>query len=311
MARWMGAPIVHFTCLGAVLFAIAGTRDVSSAPPSGRAPLIITADRIRMLRDELSRTTGTAPTRADDRALVARAIDDELLYREALARGLDREDRTIDWQLAEKMRFLEGPGEGRALAAHARVLGLDRGDPVIRRMLIENVRLLEKAAASVAPVGDADLQAYVEQHAREYHVSDRVSFWHVFLGNADAEAARAVLQRIRDEAMPPAASQRGRCVLHAPCGAAGRGRRGAAAVAAHRNPGALCQLRSAAPAVRRRAARPYRLLFRRAHRRERARGGAIVGGLRGVALVLPDERGSSDRLAIGRCGPRRTAPHDR
>ena len=45
-----------------------------------------------------------APSSLD---LIAQAVDEELLYREALARGLDEHDVDIETRLVQKMMFLD------------------------------------------------------------------------------------------------------------------------------------------------------------------------------------------------------------
>lgn len=100
------------------------------------------------MRAAFTRETGTTPTPDDERALLRREIDAELLYREALALRLDRNDRSIRWQLVKKMSFFEGveaSPDDDALDRMARDPGFDRDDPVIRRMLVEKVRLLARA----------------------------------------------------------------------------------------------------------------------------------------------------------------------
>ncbi len=208
--RWLRAPLLHFLLLGGGLFWLDGWRRPAAALAPARVPMVVTSARIQQLRDDFTRTTGLPVTPDDERALVAREIDDELLYREALARGLDHGDRSVRWQLAEKMRFLAGDehaGDDDGLAARARALGFDRDDPVIRRMLIEKVRLLEKAALAVAPVAATDLEAYRVRHAEQYRQPGRVTLWHVFLarrpGRALEAEARRLLGRLQAEALTP------------------------------------------------------------------------------------------------------------
>ena len=189
MVAWLRTPLLRFVVLGGILFALDRVRGAGSAgvavPP---APVVITAARIRQLRDDYARATRLLPTAADDQALVAHAIDDELLYRDALARGLDRDDRSIRWQLVEKMSFLDGQDEygadREALYQRARGLGLERDDPVIRRMLVEKVRLLVQEAVAREPVTELELRDYLARHADAYRQPARIGLWHVFLSRA-------------------------------------------------------------------------------------------------------------------------------
>jgi hypothetical protein len=204
MVAVLRSPLLHFVAVGASLFAATFVRP---AGPPAPEPVVITAACVRQLRDDYIRATNLTATAADDRALVARAVDDELLYRDALARGLDRDDRTIRWQLAQKMRFLgdgddEAGGDAAALARDAAALGLARDDPMIRRMLLEKVRLLVKDTVAREPVGDDELRAYLAHHADAYRAPSRVTFRHVFLSRARRGAglesdARGLLARLR------------------------------------------------------------------------------------------------------------------
>ncbi len=198
MSAWLRSPLLHFLVLGAVLFAVDRAR--TPATPAA-APIVVGAARIAQLRDEYTRATGLAPTPADERALVTHAVDDELLYRDALARGLDRDDRSIRWQLVEKMSFLDGRDEydtdRDASFARALALGLDRDDPVIRRMLIEKVRLLVKDAAAREPVGDDELRDWLARHPDAWRRPVRLDFRHVFFSSTRRDDAARVLAALR------------------------------------------------------------------------------------------------------------------
>jgi len=210
MPRWWRSPLVHFVFLGGVLFAL---ERIASGPPARTPePLVIDAARVRQVRDDYQRATALAPTAADERTLVARAVDEELLYQEALARGLDRDDRSIRWQLIEKMSFLDGAdeygGDRDALLKRALDLGLDRDDTVIRRMLVEKVRLLVKEAVAREPVSDAEVRVYLAGHRDAYRQPGRVTFRHVFLSSARRGAklegdARGLLAALRAGTLSP------------------------------------------------------------------------------------------------------------
>ena len=185
------------------------------SPPAAPAPLrtiVITAGHITRMREEFTRSVGRPPTAAEESALAQRAIDEEVLYREALAMRLDREDASIQWLLAEQMSFLGNDGDAQAqrpaLYEAALNIGLDHGNALVRRMLVEKMRLLIKRATSALPPGDDELQDYVDRHADEFRQPARVSFWHVFL-SADAHGlgleqdARTLLPQLAAAGPPP------------------------------------------------------------------------------------------------------------
>ena len=219
---WLRAPLLHFLALGALIYAldVRGQRPEASPAPRVSREIVVTADQVRQLREDYTRETGLPVTIADEAALVARAVDEELLYREALARGLDRGDRSVAWRLVEKMEFLgggsaagvgESPAERAARLEAARALGLERDDVVIRRMLVEKMRLVVKQAASAEEPTEAALRDYWERHRERWVQPATVAFWHVFVsretrGPALAEDARRLLAALRTEETAPRAA---------------------------------------------------------------------------------------------------------
>ena len=198
-------PAVHFAVIGVALFAL--ERSVTPPQVASERPRIITitAARLADLASDAERT-GSGLDRA---ALLDRAIEEEVLYREALGRGLDRGDQSIQWRLAEKMRFLSAQsrdeatlprGVDRDLYRQALTLGLDREDPLVRGLLVEKMRLLLRRFASDQQPSDHELQAYLEQHRERFLEPARVSLRHVYFardarpGTLDSDMRRALEQ---------------------------------------------------------------------------------------------------------------------
>jgi hypothetical protein len=108
MRRLLRAPALHFILIGGLLFIV---QPFTDAPEAGheaiaREPIVITAAQLAQIKDLYTRETGLLVTESDERARLEREIRDELLYREALAHGLHLHDRSIQWRLVSKMRFL-------------------------------------------------------------------------------------------------------------------------------------------------------------------------------------------------------------
>jgi hypothetical protein len=188
--RWLRTPALHFTALGAALFGI----DTLVFPPEPvaqrsavRPSIVITAGQIEELRADFARQTGAPPAPAEEAALIDEAIDNELLYQEALARGLDRGDRSIRYRLIEKMHFLKQDTDldpdlnDDALYREALEIGLDRDDAVIRRILTKKMRLLAGRWAAAGDASEEEVQQYFEAHRDRYRQPKRVSLSHVFL----------------------------------------------------------------------------------------------------------------------------------
>jgi hypothetical protein len=162
----MREPLVHFALLGALVL---GLHRWVAPPPAKRVE--VSADLVEGLRQDYARRTGATPSAAEEAALVQRFVDGEILYREAVA------------------------------------LGLDRGDVIVRRRLVQKMEfLLEGMHAAPAPT-DADLEAYLAAHADRYTLPARVSLVNVFVSRdrhgdqLDAVAAE-VRERLRAGADP-------------------------------------------------------------------------------------------------------------
>jgi hypothetical protein len=204
--RWLRLPLVHFLAGGAALFWLFHAR-----PAEQPAPIVVTAADVERLRLDYTRETGLPATSADEAALVDRTIEDELLFREAVARGLDRNDRSVRNWLVEQMRVLtDDASDAERLYARARELGLDRTDLVVRRILVQKMRLLASRTGERRPT-DAELAEFYAAHREEYRPPDRVTFWHVFarpggetaLARARADTPEAAVRHGDSFAVPP------------------------------------------------------------------------------------------------------------
>jgi peptidyl-prolyl cis-trans isomerase C len=124
LSRWQQRhALLLFLLLGAALFAVDGLRE--------------------------SRRSLTVPANVlADPVAAARWLEDEVLYREALARGL---------------------GEG---------------DIIIRRRLVQKMRLLLETGVDVADPDPAELRAWIEQHPGRYGGVARVTLDHVFVSRS-------------------------------------------------------------------------------------------------------------------------------
>jgi len=197
---WLTQPGLHFIVIGLALFAIARARQPAPvlAPPTGR---------LAQLRTDFIRQTGAPPQPAEEALLAARALDEELLYREALARGLGA-GPAIRFRLAEKVRFFDenDKRDEDSLYREALALGLDQEDAFVRRSLVERMRLIAQREIPDGPADDATLQAYLERHADQYRQPPRVRITQVFLsrdqhgdgrGRGLEQAAESVLAALR------------------------------------------------------------------------------------------------------------------
>src|SRR5262245_9723608 len=102
MSKLIKDPLVHFLLIGAALFAIATIRGT----PEPRDRIVVTADQVEQARAAATALQGRAPTTDELAELVEPLVRDEIMYREALALGLDDNDDEVRRRLIEKMSYL-------------------------------------------------------------------------------------------------------------------------------------------------------------------------------------------------------------
>ena len=137
MKRLFKEPLLHFLALGAVVFALNAWRQKIRPIEPSAARIEVTAAVIDRLRAGYERQFGQAPDAEELRGLVTAHIREEVLCREALALGLDRDDTIVRRRLAQKMEFLTGDLAGAA----------EPDDAVVREFFERNAARYAKAGA--------------------------------------------------------------------------------------------------------------------------------------------------------------------
>ncbi len=168
---WLASPAVAFLVIGVLLFGLqALLSDRGAGGDSAR--IEVTETEIGVLTDYFTRQWNRPPTEKELRGLVDDYVRREVLYREALA------------------------------------LGLDRGDEVIRRRMVQKFEFLTEDLAGQLQPPDAALQTYFEENRERYRYPELRSFTHVYFnvderGDAvlgEAESVLADLQTSPDGA---------------------------------------------------------------------------------------------------------------
>ncbi len=172
MKRWTRDPLVHFLVLGAAAFAV--YEVFGSAAPADE--IVVSRARLRQLATTWQAQWNRPPTPEELEALVDSWLREEVLYREALALGLDRDDTIVRRRLAQKMEFLA-------------------------------------ADASSEEPDDARLVDFLERNRARFREPALVSFEQVYLSRDErgerVEAdARALLARLRTSGEDEAAGDR-------------------------------------------------------------------------------------------------------
>jgi peptidyl-prolyl cis-trans isomerase C len=142
---WLREPVTLFVVLGLALFVADRVWNGAPVPVGEASHIVVTATQQATLRDAFRAENGRNPTAEELRSRLDRWVEEQVLYREALALNLDRKDLIVHRQLTQKMRFL-----------------------------------LEDSSALPTP-SDAQLQGWLDQQMARYGKPSSISFQQVFL----------------------------------------------------------------------------------------------------------------------------------
>ncbi len=104
--RLLREPLLHFLLAGAAVSACYAWLHPESAARDASHRIELTQDDLRQIAVGWLAQGRTAPTPDEMHSLVESRVREELLYREALALGLDQGDTIVKRRLAQKMEFL-------------------------------------------------------------------------------------------------------------------------------------------------------------------------------------------------------------
>ncbi|GAA3065053.1 peptidylprolyl isomerase [Rhizobium viscosum] len=104
--RLLSEPLLHFVVVGVVVFG--GYRLFTPMPEEvvDQQKIILTKDDVRQLAVTWLAQGRPAPTPDEMQSLMDQKVTEEILFREAVSLGLDRDDEIIKRRLAQKMDFL-------------------------------------------------------------------------------------------------------------------------------------------------------------------------------------------------------------
>jgi hypothetical protein len=151
-------PLLHFLIAGAGVFLLYG---ILSGPGEGSDKEInVSVGQVEHLVSIFLKTRQRLPTPEELTGLVEGYIVEELLYREAVAIGLDRDDTIVRRRMRQKMDFL-----------------LDD-------------------LATIEPTVE-ELQQYLSEQPERFRRDARFSFDHFYIADGDAAMAMPVLEQLR------------------------------------------------------------------------------------------------------------------
>lgn len=169
LSRTLGAPLFQFIVLGALLFGLY-TLFADNQEAEGKQ-IVVSSQQIDLLASLWEKQWRRPPMPEELNGLVESYIREEVLYREALALGLDRDDQVVRRRLAQKIEFL-----AQDLAT--------QGEP-----------------------GEAELRTFYEEHPEIFEEPARITFAHIYIntdqhGAASGEVAERHLAELEAGADP-------------------------------------------------------------------------------------------------------------
>jgi hypothetical protein len=163
--RLLRDPLFHFALIGMLLFAgygvLGGTDTGSTVVDLGEAD-------VAALQAGWAQQWGRPPSDEELAGLIEDHVRQEILYREALA------------------------------------LGLDRGDTIVRRRMAQKMEFLATDSALVPTPSDENLAAFLAEHRERFEIPGSVSFQQIYFGrdrhgDAVETAATAALVELRGD----------------------------------------------------------------------------------------------------------------
>ena len=138
-------PLLHFLLLAGIVFVL--FQQVSNDVSPKNNDIVVSKEQIRALRSEYLKVWQRPPNDQELTKLIQNYIREEVLYREALALGFDKNDGVIRRRMSQKMKFLT-----------------------------ENLTDLQQ-------VEDKELQIYLGKNVEQYMQPSHFSFRQIYFNN--------------------------------------------------------------------------------------------------------------------------------
>lgn len=151
---------MHFLVLGAGLFLLYALINPGAATQR-TTRIDVGPDELAWITTTWSQQYRRPPSDAELRSLVDDYVHDEVLYREALA------------------------------------MGLDRDDIIVKRRLVQKLAFLTEDVATQQPPTERELERYFAANRERYRVAPRLTFTHIYFStDRRGAAARADAERV-------------------------------------------------------------------------------------------------------------------
>jgi len=164
LATLLREPLFHFVVIGALIF---GADAALTAVRGGERDITVPAAVRKEAHDTFVANAKREPTPAEMRQFLARWLDNEVLYREGLA------------------------------------LGLDKGDPAMRERVIFKALNVVQAGVVLPSIDEKGLAAWFEANRKRYDVPTRLTFDEaVPSGDTAPESLRRFVEALNGQGTP-------------------------------------------------------------------------------------------------------------
>jgi len=160
--RWLREPLLHFLLIGITVFAVYAYTHRGRGGFESSRQIRLSLDELAQMDMYFESQWHRQPTPAEFQAMVEDKVREEVLYREALAMSLDKDDTIVKRRMAQKMQFLA-----------------------------------EDVAAAHEP-STVELKAWFDKNSNKFALPSRYSFRHLYFSpdkrgkNAQDDAAKAL-----------------------------------------------------------------------------------------------------------------------
>jgi peptidyl-prolyl cis-trans isomerase C len=169
-SRLIREPLLQFLLLGSAIYVLYFAFGEPQQEDQDRT-IVITSDYVNSLSASFAKRWSRSPTNDELSSLVDEYVRESLLYREALAMGLDKEDHIIRRRLAQKLEFLTN----------------------------DLIKLTSPE--------DAVLQQYLDENSDDFRDSDLLTFTQIYIdpdrrGDAAIAYAESLLEELQTQGPP-------------------------------------------------------------------------------------------------------------
>ena len=150
MKKWLREPLLHFLLIGAALFFLYDLQNEGYVNDNDR--IVISKGNIDRLISLWEKKRQRLPTQAELQDMIEQQVREEVMYREALA------------------------------------MGLDKNDAIVRRRLAQKIEFISSDIAAMAEPGDEELIKFLNAHPEKFETPASLSFEHIYFNNDKREA---------------------------------------------------------------------------------------------------------------------------